>query len=244
MANRTKRIWEARLRSERESRELIVEVRGARLAAGLRQVDVARALGWSPARIGRLERGEVRTIGLTDLAIMSASVGLAMRCNLFPAPGRLRDAGQLRYINAYCELVRAGGWQPQIEAPVGGPGDLRAFDLLMARPGRRVAHEFITRLRDVQAQVRPILRKARDAQVDALVLAVADTHANRRAIKEAGQALATAFPLRTRSVLEAMRAGQVPPAAGLVLVEAPTSPARPASVKEQLSAGRLAQRAR
>ena len=221
MAGRTKLVSEARLRAERDVRELVAEVRNARLAAGLRQADIARAIGWSVSRVGRLERGAVSGPGVVDLAIIGAAVGLALRPRLVPAPSRLRDAGQLRYINAYTNLVAPGGWQPQIEAAVGGPGDPRAFDLMMTRPGVRVAHEFITQLRDVQGQVRPILRKASDGNVTALVLVVADTRANRRAINEAGPALRTVFPLGTRATLDSMRAGQAPPAAGLVVLRLP-----------------------
>jgi hypothetical protein len=159
---------------------------------------------------------------LEDLASIGSIVGLGFSSRLVPAPGRLRDAAQLRYINRYCATVAAGGWRPFIEAPVSGGGDPRAFDLVMVSRGVRVAHEFITRLRDVQAQVRPILRKAGDAAVDALVLVVADTHANRTAVREAGEAMRAAFPRSGRDILREMRAGRCPTGNGLVFLRAPT----------------------
>lgn len=152
---------------------------------------------------------------------MHASVvGLALTSRLVPGPGRLRDAGQLRYINAYRDAIAGGGWQFRLEAQVGGPRDPRAFDLVLVRGSARVAHEFVTRLRDVQAQLRPMLRKVEEARISVLVLVLADTRANRQAVAEAGAALREVFPLGGRAVLSALRAGLMPAANGLVFIRA------------------------
>ena len=95
-------------------------------------------------------------------------------------------------------------------------GDLRAFDLVLRRGKLSVAHEFISRLSNVQAQVRPLLQKQRDAGADCLVLVVRDTNENRRAVRAAGAALGDLFPLGTRAVLAAIRDVQGPAANGLV----------------------------
>jgi transcriptional regulator with XRE-family HTH domain len=149
MAGRTRAADEAIRAARRRLAEHAVDLREARLAAGFRQRDVARALGWSRARVGRAERGQVRGTAVVDLAAHASALGLVFASRLVPGPGRLRDAGQVRYINAYREAISGSGWALQLEARVGGSGDPRAIDLLLVHGRARVAHEFVTRLRDV-----------------------------------------------------------------------------------------------
>lgn len=216
MANRLTRVDEARLTIRRQVAAHGADLREARIAAGLRQIDVARALRRSASAIGRVERNAARRVGIEDLAAQAAAVGLKLSTQLYPAAGRLRDASQLQMINRYRETVAPGGWMIRLEVPVGGAGDLRAFDLVLSRPPMYVAHEFVSRLRDVQAQIRPLLRKQQDSGIQRLVLVVAATHANRRAVAEAGPAILEAFPLGTRTILAALRSGRAPAANGLV----------------------------
>lgn len=218
MTNRLTRVDEARLAIRRRVAEQGHDLREARIAAGLRQSDVARALRTSPSTVGRVERNAAARVAIEELAAHAAAVGLRLSTQLYPAGGRLRDARQLQMINRYRALVAAGGWAIALEVPVGAHPDLRAFDLVLTRASVRVAHEFLSRIRDVQAQIRPLLRKQRDARVPRLVLVVAGTHANRRAIDEAGAAIREAFPLKSRSVLSALRAGRDPGGNGLVFV--------------------------
>jgi len=218
MANRIPRVGEARLAARHRTAGLARDLRDARYAAGLRQVDIARALGISASQIGRVERGEQRRIPVEDVAAYAAAVGMRLSLSLYPAGGRLRDARQLQMIAEYRRLVEPGHWQARIESPVGPPGDLRAFDLLLSSGRLSVAHEFVSRVRDAQAQVRPLMLKQRDAGVDRLVLVVAATHANRRAVAEAGPALRESFRLGTRAVLAALRAGKDPGSNGLVFI--------------------------
>lgn len=189
------------------------------MAAGLRQSDIARAVRRSASAIGRVERGVVRRVGVEDLATHAAAVGLKLSTKLYPGSGRLRDAVQLEMIRRYLASVKQGGWSAALEVPIGPSGDLRAFDLVLARPSVRVAHEFVSRLRDVQAQIRPLLRKQQDSEIARLVVVVAGTNANRRAVAEADPVLRESFPLVSRTVLAALRSGRDPGANGLVLLE-------------------------
>jgi len=218
VANRLTRVDEARLAIRRRVAEHCHDLREARIGAGLRQSDVARALNVSASTIGRIERGVARRLAIDDLAAHAAVVGLRLSTQLYPAPGRLRDTRQLQMINRYRSVVAPGGWAMALEAPVGTHPDPRAFDLVLTRASVRIAHEFLSRIRDVQAQIRPLLRKQHDAGVACLILVVAGTHANRRAIGEAGLALREAFPLQSRSVLSALRAGRDPGRNGLVFL--------------------------
>lgn len=106
-------------------------------------------------------------------------------------------------------------WRP--EAMV-APGDQRAFDVLVGLPPRCAAVEAFTRLRDVQSQVRSAVAKQEAAHIAVLILVIAATHTNRRALREAGAGLRSAFPLSTRAVLGSLRRGEIPPANGIVLI--------------------------
>jgi len=63
-----------------------------------------------------------------------------------------------------------------------------------------------------------MLNKQRDSGVSSMVLVVAATHANRRAVAEAGSVLRAAFPLGTRAILAALRSGRDPGGNGLVFL--------------------------
>ena len=81
-----------------------------------------------------------------------------------------------------------------------------------------IAFEAETRLYDVQAQVRRILAKFADGRVDRVILVLADTRHNRTVLREARELLRSDFPLDTRAVMTALRAGRDPGANGIVLL--------------------------
>jgi hypothetical protein len=98
------------------------------------------------------------------------------------------------------------------------PGDLRAFDALLARPDATIAVEAITRLRDAQAQLRAAALKQRDGNVPRLVLLIKATQHNRQTLASTADVLATIFPLGTRATLEALSQGVDPGDNGIVLL--------------------------
>jgi transcriptional regulator with XRE-family HTH domain len=216
VANRITRIDEARLAARRLVRQHGLDLREARLALGLRQADIGRAIGSSATVIGRTERGEAARLAILDLAAHAAAVGLRVSIGLYPGGGRLRDARQINMINRYRAMIASGSWTAGLEVPASGAGDLRAFDLVISRGQMRIGHEFISRLRDVQAQVRPVQLKQRDSGISRVVLVLAATRANRRAVAEAGGALRASFPLTTRAILGALSRGRDPGANGIV----------------------------
>ena len=81
----------------------------------------------------------------------------------------------------------------------------------------RVAVEVITRLGDLQAQVRSARLKARDIGATRLVLVVADTHANARVVDALRLLLASDFELDARHVLGDLEAGREPSRDALIL---------------------------
>lgn len=203
-------------RSHREIIDLGLELRNARMTCGATLAEVAHALGWSESKVGRIERGQRKSVTHLELASFASVVGLRYSGRMFVGTTRLRDATQLETINAYRSEAVTWGWQCRIEDPLPLTGDLRAFDLVLRADRVRVAHEFISRLRDAQAQVRPILQKQRDAGVPSLVLVLRDTAENRRAVREAGPALRDVFPLSARIVLQALRECRDPDGNGIV----------------------------
>lgn len=217
MPNRMRQVDEATIFGRRLQAALGSELRTARLARGLRQIDVARAINASDAQVSRIERGLPRKLGVSDLARHGAVVGLRLNARFYPTGGGLRDQAQLALLRRL--RTRIGDrWTWRLEAPVDRPGDLRAFDGLLTYQGQTVAIEAVTRLHDAQAQLRAITVKQRDGGMPRLVLLLAASHANRRALASADDLLATTFPLGTKAILAALEAGQAPSANGLVLL--------------------------
>jgi transcriptional regulator with XRE-family HTH domain len=217
MPSRTRDVNEASIASRRLQTELGVELRNARIARGLRQVDVARAARSSHSHVSRLEHGGLAHVGLADVARHGAIVGLRLDARFYPTGGGLRDEAQV----ALLRRLRARIGNPfhwQLEAPINLPGDLRAFDALLRNEHVQVAVEAITRLHDAQAQLRAATLKQRDGRVDRLVLVVKASHANRRALSSAQDLLATTFPLSTKATLAALAAGEDPGQNGIVLL--------------------------
>lgn len=97
-------------------------------------------------------------------------------------------------------------------------GDLRAADCVAIVTGATILIELIMRLADYQAQSRAALLKQRDLPADRCVLVIANTRANRSALREAEAAARASFPLRTRDVLRALSGGLAPGANGIVLL--------------------------
>ena len=172
MPNRLGAVDEASIAGRRIQLELCAELRNARLARGLSQADVARALGVSHARISRARAGARQ--GSRHLGPCSPRRrGRApSHIRFFPAGGGLRDAAQLDLLRRF--RARIGDrWSWQLEAPLNIAGDLRAFDAAARREeALRIAVEAITRLRDAQAQLRAATLKQRDGKGGRLVLLV------------------------------------------------------------------------
>ena len=81
----------------------------------------------------------------------------------------------------------------------------------------RIGVEAETVVDDTQALDRKLAMKRRDGLVDHLILLVADTRRNRRALAAAPAAFAD-LPLRSRAILRALRHGENPGASGIVLL--------------------------
>ena len=215
MATRTRAIDEARRAWERQSRQIGDELRTARRLSGVTQARLAAAIGTSQSSVSRRELGTLPG----QLAVHAAAVGLKLSVKLWPIGGALRDAAQARYVAAF--IARVGEpWKVTLEAVVPVAGDLRAADVLLEAGPLRISVEVITRLVDLQAQVRAAQTKSRDLRATRFVIVVAATHANRAAVLEARPALASAFSLDSRRILADLRAGRDPGRDAMVLLAA------------------------
>ena len=217
MPNRVSRVDQAAIAGRRLQAELGAKLREARLAGGLRQIDVARAIDASNARISRVEHGLIRDLAIADLARHGAAVGLRLHARFYPQSGGLRDAGQLELLRRFHTRI-GDRWSWHLEAPLPIPGDQRAFDARLTHGTTTVAVEAITRLRDALAQLRAATRKQRDGQATRLVILIKASEANRAALATAADLLATTFPLGTRTTLGALTAGDDPGQNGIVVL--------------------------
>ena len=89
---------------------LLNELRTTRTTANLSIRFVARELGWSHARYGRFEAGQVE-LSVKDLAMAGSILGLDLSAGFHPRGNCLRDAGQQALAT---ELAAAGTPDPYV----------------------------------------------------------------------------------------------------------------------------------
>lgn len=196
--------------------ELGRELREARLSAGLRQVDVARAAGISPSWVSRIERGLAADVSFRLLSILLAIVGLDLSARAYPGGDPLRDEGHRR-MRARVRSLLPGDAPWQTEVPVAGRGDLRAWDAMTRLWGLRVAIEIELRPSDLQALERRLALKLRDGNAHRLVLVIADTRRNRALLRLAAEDLSGVFRLQGSAAKAALRSPNDPGCNLLVL---------------------------
>ncbi len=197
-----------------DERRLRVDIAVARRAAGLSQETVGSAGGISASPESRIERGATRQVDPMVLAAIGAVVGLDVRLRAFPAGDAIRDAGKNRLL----ERMRVHpmlGWRTEVPLPI--EGDLRAWDAVIRDPGWRLLIEAETVLADIQATERRLALKQRDGGEDHVLLLLADTATNRRALTAAPGAFAASL-LRTREILTGLGRGDDPGAGGIVIL--------------------------
>jgi transcriptional regulator with XRE-family HTH domain len=186
------------------------EFRGARIASGLSRGDVGRAVGISPSQVDRFERGLLRDVRLEQLCRMCLAVGLVPSLRFFPDADPVRDIAQVRLLDrARIRLPQSIRWRTEV--PLQGRGDARAWDAVLDGHRCNDAFEAETRLADLQATERRVMLKFRDdPSVRHVILLVADTKANRRALTVGREGLRGNFPLDTRAAMTSLAAGRCP----------------------------------
>lgn len=217
MPTRVQPLAEAEWLTRRQLLDAGRELRIARVASGYRLRDLERQTGISASQISRIERGKHSAVAYAQLTAIAAAVGLKLHVTLVPARRRILDQPQVRLFATLRQ--RAGpAWKWSTEVPMPIAGDLRAADAVGRIPGCVIEVELINRFSNFQLQARAALLKGRDLRADRVVLVIRATATNREALREAGPALASSFPLGTRHVLRALAEGRDPGGNGIVLL--------------------------
>lgn len=208
-------------------RRLADELRIAKASAGLSLRDLAAASGLSRGEIARIELARVPGASVSSYCELFAVLGMRLSARPFPVGSPLRDASHARL------LARFRARLPPIirlrtEVPLRQDRDLRAWDGELervigpnrtggSRPDDTCKLEAETVLYDLQSQERRIALKMVDDGVDRVILLVADTHRNRRVVREYREHLRSRFPLGTAAVMRELRAGRLPEQSGIVI---------------------------
>jgi transcriptional regulator with XRE-family HTH domain len=189
--------------------ELGRELRQARLAAGLSQVEIAGAVGLSSSLVSRIERGRLPFVPIRHLARLLSVVGLELSARAYPVADPLRDRAHGELLERLRARVAPGlSWRTEVPLPL--PGDRRAWDATIRCRDVVVAIEAETRPNDLQALDRRLALKRRDGGVERLILLMTDSRANRQLLRDHGPALRASFPVPGKTALEALAHGRDP----------------------------------
>jgi hypothetical protein len=193
------------------------EIRLSRRGAGVSIRAAAASVGMSETMFGRIERGCLPNVTVRQLAIACAAVGLKFAARPYLDGDPIRDAGHARLLERlHRELPEGTHWRTEVA--LARRGDPRAWDAQCRLTGVTIAIEAEMRLSDLQAVDRRIALKLRDSDVSIVILLVADTVGNRRALAAHRESLRSSFPLDTRAVLAALRDGRAPASSGIVVI--------------------------
>ena len=217
MVTRERRLDRGKRRARRGLTSIGEEFREARLRAGLNQHQIAEVIGISRSELSRIERGVAMRVPYETLVLIGAALGLDVPVRAFPSGDPIRDAAQLALLAKLRVLLPAPlTWRTEVPLNIGG--DQRAWDVVIGGPGWRVPVDAESRLRDVQACTRRVALKRRDDGSGTVILLVADTRHNRRALALAAPDLVGDFPISGRAVLASLMNGEQPPGSGIVLL--------------------------
>jgi hypothetical protein len=148
--------------------------------------------------------------------MIGAALGHNVRLKAYLAGDAIRDAGQQRLIDRLRRHLHPSiSITTEVGLPI--PGDLRAWDAMLRTTTWRRPVEAETAIDDVQAVDRRVQLKVRDGAVDGVILLVADTLRNRRALAAAPSAF-TNFDRDARRVLRDLRAGGDPGGSSILVL--------------------------
>jgi transcriptional regulator with XRE-family HTH domain len=197
--------------------QLLGELRNARLDRDISEASVAASLGISASQYSRIERGLTRGLSIEQATVLLGEVGLELSVRAFPSGEPIRDAGHVALIERFRARVHVSV-RVRSEVPFPKPGDLRAWDIVLVGSDWRHGYEAETRPRDRQALERRLALKARDGDVDAVSLLLADSRHNRDFVRVHASALRERFPVPGRRALEMLAAGQNPGSGSIILL--------------------------
>jgi transcriptional regulator with XRE-family HTH domain len=198
--------------------ELAREARLARVAAGLSQAEVGRAIGVSREAVSRFERDANANPGVLFLARMFRVLGMSLTARAWPDGSPRRDAAHAAVLSAFAQLLHQSvPWRTEVTFPK--PGDRRAWDAVASIGSIRIGVEAETRPRDGQDLQRRLNAKRRDGAVDHVVLLLSDTRWNRAFLRSWWDEIRVDLPGTSSQILEALGSGRDPGMSGVVLVK-------------------------
>lgn len=195
------------------------EFRNARLALGLSQQVVAKAVAIPRSTYSLVERAKLARLSVRISAQLAAVLGLDLYVAVYPGPPAIRDEASARLLGKLLAHV-APPLRHKMEVPLPGTADRpeqRSWDSMLFTARERTGIELDMRLHDFQAQLRRHNLKRKDDRVDHFLWVIADTRHNRWVLRAHGDLLADLPRLRTANVLELLRAGRHPPTGWILL---------------------------
>jgi hypothetical protein len=154
---------------------------------------------------------------LSSLSQVAAAVGLEATLRLYPGGDPVRDAAHIVLLGRLRARIHSDlRWRTEVPLPI--VGDLRAWDATIAALGFVIGVEAETRIRDLQAAARRVNLKQKDGELDHVILLVADTRANRLALRLGAADLGGAFPIAQRDCLRALREGRDPGGSSIIVL--------------------------
>lgn len=193
------------------------EARDLRIRAGLSQAQLSNAVGVSRQWLTAFEAGHLSAVDLRRTAVVFACLGHKLVVKTYPTAEPLRDAGQVHLLDRFNARL-SSSWRRTFESVMPLPGDLRAWDELLALGGLRIGVDAETRPNDLQVLERSMAAKQRDSEVRRMILLLSATRINRALFRDNVAALRQTFPMDTRTTLAALAAGRDPGANGLVIL--------------------------
>lgn len=161
MPTRDRRLDRAMALADEMAESIRKEFRQARIASGLSRADAGRVVGISASQVDRFERGDLQDIRLEQLCRLTLAVGLVPSLRFYPDADAVRDIAQIRLLGRLRDrLPPSIRWRTEV--PLVGRTDSRPWDAVGDGHGCVDAFEGETRLADLQAVERRVMRKVRD----------------------------------------------------------------------------------
>jgi transcriptional regulator with XRE-family HTH domain len=197
-------------------------LRAVRIRRNLRQVDVSELTGVSQSVISDLELGRLEKVGLKTARAVAAEldVRLVLTAQWRGGEGdRLLDKAHASIVEHVIGVLRGLEWEVIPEFTFNVYGDRGSVDILAWHSRQRILLiiEVKATLNDLQSMLASLSKKRRvvpGAVGEALpwrpdhiavLLVAAGTSANRGVVARHASTLGSAFPIRTRAVLEWLR---------------------------------------
>lgn len=191
-------------------------LRALRRRRGMRQVDLAAAVGVSASTISRIELGRILPVQVGTIMEISRVLGAVLELDVrWQGEGldRLMDSAHADLVEEVVRRLRATGWETAVEASFAIAGERGSVDILAfhSETGWLLVIEVKSAVPDLQGTLHGLDRKARLGRSIAAqrgwrvrgvarLLVIGDTRTNRRRLAGHGATMAAVLPASGREV--------------------------------------------